>query len=183
MFVLWLCIAAHPQLTKLLTVYSQYETVARGAYTAWGLWFILHLVYSTLVLSVWFCLSEHRSNLIRSPTRSRSSPRLGPTGDFRFLWQSLPAARFTRLRHFSFGFVSPRLSLAVVTWGATEPSGKIGFIFEKGMRFEQNLRSKARGRSEKMDLRRIWAENFEGGGRFMWWWSLLQFGVVCLVSG
>ena len=87
MFVLWLCIAAHPQLTKLLTVYSQYETVARGAYTAWGLWFILHLVYSTLVLSVWFCLSEHRSNLIRSPTRSRSSPRLGPTGDFRFLWQ------------------------------------------------------------------------------------------------
>lgn len=33
-FVLWLCIAAHPQLTKLLTVYSQYETVARGAYTA-----------------------------------------------------------------------------------------------------------------------------------------------------
>ena len=139
------------------------------------------------ILTVWnrctWRIHSLRSNLIRSPTRSRSSPRLGPTGDFRFLWQSLPAARFTRLRHFSFGFVSPRLSLAVVTWGATEPSGKIGFIFEKGMRFEQNLRSKARGRSEKMDLRRIWAENFEGGGRFMWWWSLLQFGVVCLVSG
>jgi len=27
----------------------------------------LHLVYSTLLLSVWFCPSEHRSNLIRSP--------------------------------------------------------------------------------------------------------------------
>ena len=182
MFVLWLCIAAHPQLTKILTVYSQYETVARGAYTAWGLWFILHLVYNTLVLSVWFCLSEHRSNLIRSPTRSRSSPRLGPTGDFRFLWQSLPAARFTRLRHFSFGFVSPRLSLAVVTWGATEPRGKISFIFEKGMRFEQNLRSTARGRSGKMDLSEKDLRR-EFRGRFIWWWSLLQFGVVCLVSG
>lgn len=160
------------RLTSSSPSYSQYTHsmkplhVAHTQLEVYGLyytWFILHLVYSTLVLFVWFCLSEHRSNLIRSPTRSRSSPRLGPTGDFRFLWQSLPAARFTRLRHFSFSFVSPRLSLAVVTWGATEPRGKIGFIFEKGMRFEQNLRSTVRGRSGKMDLRRIWGENFEGG--------------------
>lgn len=50
------------------------------------------------------------------------------------------------------------------------------------MRFEQNLRSTARGRSGKMDLSEKDLRR-EFRGRFIWWWSLLQFGVVCLVSG
>lgn len=73
--------------TLCITLYSspsdsQYETVAHRweahtrveVYGLYHTWFITHS----------FCPSEHWSNLIRHPTRSRSSLRLGPTDDFRF---------------------------------------------------------------------------------------------------